>query len=411
MAGMSPRLALGALAAALAVFVACPADAGAQRPFAQWEQVDFRRTPVARADVERLPLDQLQRLRGLVFGRHGRIFDDADSAVAAWLRTRPWYRPDSTYTNARLNATERASLDLIREQEAQRHPHIQNGDMRWWRDRVITRANLEGSRHFFDWEVLEAEVEAIHGKVFWRQPGPQPLESEEDCEGEADASGCFLQYYFNARYWYRPRADYRASELSATERANMDTIALARISDNGGWLPPGMMHLFAREPVPDSLLRRVGLYDLRILRNEVYARRGRRFTTPWLKGWFARQAWYQPRATFSVRDLTPVDSINIARILAAEDRWHERLSSDSLEEGHFDGLYPEAARRLRNEIFARHGRPFTDPALRSYFASLPWYREDPAYTDARLTPTERYNVASLVRYEARARRGERFTVG
>jgi hypothetical protein len=41
------------------------------------------------------------------------------------------------------------------------------------------------------------------------------------------------------------------------------------------------------------------------------------------------------------------------------------------------GLSPAQARIARNEIFARHGRPFRDPALRRHFERYPWYRPRP----------------------------------
>jgi hypothetical protein len=74
-------------------------------------------------------------------------------------------------------------------------------------------------------------------------------------------------------------------------------------------------------------------------------------------------------------------------------------------------LFPEVARRLRNEIFARHGRTFKDPLLQSYFASQEWYRANPKFDLKMLTPIERANVLTIQRYEARAKEGQRFTPG
>ena len=41
------------------------------------------------------------------------------------------------------------------------------------------------------------------------------------------------------------------------------------------------------------------------------------------------------------------------------------------------GLSPAQLRMARNEIFARHGRPFRDPQLRAHFERYPWYRPRP----------------------------------
>lgn len=50
---------------------------------------------------------------------------------------------------------------------------------------------------------------------------------------------------------------------------------------------------------------------------------------------------------------------------------------------------------LRNEIFAARGRAFATPAYREYFAAQPWYRVDPAYSDARLSANDKANAEIL----------------
>jgi hypothetical protein len=54
---------------------------------------------------------------------------------------------------------------------------------------------------------------------------------------------------------------------------------------------------------------------------------------------------------------------------------------------------------MRNEIYARHGRRFDNPALQSYFESKPWYRGVYAPTrfrDEWLSPVERANSVLLL---------------
>lgn len=53
----------------------------------------------------------------------------------------------------------------------------------------------------------------------------------------------------------------------------------------------------------------------------------------------------------------------------------------------------------RNEIFARHGRPFTSPVYRDYFNQTDWYEENPNYSDSLLSPAEKRDAAILLRYE------------
>jgi hypothetical protein len=379
-----------------ALFLA--ASAGAQSP-TSWEKFDFAHGQVDSAAIDHLSLLALRQLRGIVFGKHGRPFSD-DPDVLRYLKTRPWYRPDTTFTNQRLNAREKANVDVIRAAEARKHTQIETGDMRYYQNRVITTAML-GHHTAGDWEVLGAEIGALHGQTFMDE---EP--DEEDAEGRAT---WVLQKFFDERYWYHRRRDYSNKELSAIERANADTIALARMRDLKLAVAPGVMYLFQTTALTDTLLRGVSLYELRVIRNELYARHGRRFETPWLRDYFKNEPWYTPRASFTIAELSETEKENIKVIQAVEARRHEELSTRELSNYDVEGLFPEIARRLRNEIFARHGRTFKDPHLQSYFASQAWYHADPKFSLGSLTPLERKNVTFILAYEAQAKEGQRFT--
>src|SRR5262249_57360855 len=127
-------------------------------------------------------LDELAWLRGIVFGRHGRVF--RNDAIQKWLEIQQWYRPDPAFRNSMLNDMERENLDLIREAEARQHDFIQPGDLRWWQDRLMTGETL-GRHSSAEWLVLRAEGAAVHGR---RLP-PEPL----------------LPHHLAHRYSYRPR--------------------------------------------------------------------------------------------------------------------------------------------------------------------------------------------------------------
>src|SRR6476661_1151731 len=244
------------LSALLLVSTLATEGAGAQSPTA-WEKFDFAHGRVDSAAIDHMSLLALRQLRGIVFGKHGRPFPD-ETDVQTYLKSRPWYRPDTTFTNARLNAREKANLDVIRGAEARKHTQIETGDMRYNQNRVVTTAML-GHHTAADWEVISSEIGAIHGQTFMDE---EP--DEEDYEGR---DVWILQKYFDERYWYHRRKEYSNKELSAIERANADTIALARMRDLKLAVAPGTMYLFQTTSLTDTLLRGVSLYDLRILRN------------------------------------------------------------------------------------------------------------------------------------------------
>lgn len=77
-------------------------------------------------------------------------------------------------------------------------------------------------------------------------------------------------------------------------------------------------------------------------------------------------------------------------------------SSSYLEESDLEGLSKEECRIARNEIYARHGRMFTDEALQSYFDSKDWYDgyiEPEDFDESVLNEYETSNRDLIVEYE------------
>ncbi|HEY0051215.1 MAG TPA: YARHG domain-containing protein, partial [Pyrinomonadaceae bacterium] len=70
--------------------------------------------------------------------------------------------------------------------------------------------------------------------------------------------------------------------------------------------------------------------DLRILRNEIYARRGRVFKDRELQKYFETTDWYQPNPDFKDDMLGEIEFKNLAAIKLAEEN---ALSKFSEEEG------------------------------------------------------------------------------
>lgn len=68
--------------------------------------------------------------------------------------------------------------------------------------------------------------------------------------------------------------------------------------------------------------------------------------------------------------------------------------SDShyLHGGELYGLSNWQLTLARNEIYARHGRPFDNPHIRAYFLKQPWYSPDSSFTESRLSKVERTNA-------------------
>jgi hypothetical protein len=361
----------------LIAFVAIPVVA--QDPMDAVKELDFKKTSLKQAQVQKLSPEDLKLLRGIIFGRHGRVFKDND--IKVYLEEQSWYKPNPEFKNSLLNEVERQNLDLIRIAEAAKHEFIQPGDMRYWRDRQITARKL-GKHSGAEWKVLVAEVEAIHGKRFDDEP--------------------WLQRYFEERYWYFPSDKYDAKKLSAIERKNLEILSGAQKRQRNVALLPGDMQFFENRTISEQMLHGLSLHELRLLRNEVYARHGRMFRAEWLQQYFFFQPWYAPDENFKDEELSGNDKLNVETIVKYENQIHQELSTKPITRALLDGLFLEDASQMRQEIYARHGKLFKEPWLQKYFSSFDWYKADPNFSDALLSEVEKKNIATIAAYEKSA---------
>jgi hypothetical protein len=369
------------LASAALILFVFAATAGAQSEAfkKEWESFDYAAKQIRREQLKDLTLEDLKLMRGIVFGRHGRVFKDWD--IGLYLREQKWYKPDPNFNNSSLNETERRNLDLIREFEAKLHETIEPGDMRWWQTRRILPKNL-GEHTAAEWRILRAEIEAIHGKRFDDQP--------------------WLQNYFEERYWYQPKDSYDPRQLTDIERRNMTAIDAAQKKQRNAAVSPGDMEHFQKTALSEEMLRGLGLYELRLLRNEIYARRGRQFRTEWIAQHFYSQLWYEPREDMTEPELSEIERKNVETIVKYENALHEELATKPVSKALLEGMFLEDARKLRQEIYARRGKVFKDRWLQKYFESFSWYKPDPKYKDATLSAVERQNVSTILAYEKKA---------
>jgi hypothetical protein len=348
-------------------------------PISEWEKFDFAKKSVRPEDLPRVPLKELKLMRGLVFGRHGRIFIEPE--IQEYLNARKWYQPDDKFNNAMLNKIERQNLDLIREAEARKHSRVEPGDLRFYRDQLITREML-GKPTLAELHIMQAEIEAIHGKRFDDEPS--------------------LQTYFEERYWYAPAARYEPGKLSEIERKNMATLAGFQKTARNLKIAPGDMISFQNRLLTEDLFKGLSLHELRLIRNEIYARRGRQFKTFWIQDYFYGQSWYRPLEEFKEPELSEIEKRNIATIVAYENRIHQELSTKAVTNDLLEGMFLEDASKLRNEIYARRGKIFKDKWLQKYFSSFAWYKANPKFSEGLLTEIEKKNVATIKAYQGKA---------
>jgi hypothetical protein len=353
----------------------------------KWDKFDFTKKKVTKAQLGKLQyqqddtdtVDELAILRGIVFGKHGRVFKER--AIQEYLEKQAWYKPNSKFKNSVLTPMERANLDLIRMAEAERHDYIQPGDLRYWKDKEIPDDKVF-SDSAANWQVMIAEVEAIHGKTFPDQE--------------------WLQKYFDERYWYKANPKYSAAVLSPTERKNLEKISAKKEESHNTKVSVGDMDKFQSVLLTRELLENVTLNDLRLMRFEFYARHGRKYNAPGFQQNFEWRDWYKPLKNQSQVKLSKIEEQNVKLIEQLEAEWREKLATEEITEDMITGLYIEDLRVLRNEIYARRGRVFKDIELQKYFAAQSWYKPNPDFKDELLTEREYKNLGVIRQAEESA---------
>jgi YARHG domain len=229
-------------------------------------------------------------------------------------------------------------------------------------DRIITPADLDGR--------TLRELALMRNTIFARAGNPfvKP----------------WLDAYFSAQPWYKKAAKQDLSVLTEVDRKNVaiiadkessftrdqllamrsgiqarvgggkaseeDTIELSLIGAAlGEYSGDPTVPAAQRNPLEDptvldhqltsAQLGTLSRRDLRLLRNTIYARHGRPFTSAVLQLYFGDKAWYASRADYSDAMLTDVDKRNIQLVKSMEDRLGGPLSEweHELEEGWFQG--------------------------------------------------------------------------
>ena len=336
---------------------------------------NFAKTRLTKARLARLKEDEnaddFALLRGVVFGKRGRIFKER--SIQDYLDKQPWYKPNKNFSNAVLTPVERANLDLIRLAEAEKHPFVEPGDMRIWKAKLITDDNL---RDYTGAEltILIGEIEAIHGKTF----------SEE-----------WLQKYFDERYWYKQNAAYDPAALTEIERKNIERLTTEKEKNRKTAISIGDMDNFQNVLLTEDKLAGLSLLDLRILREEFYARHGKKFDAPGVRDYFNWRDWYKPAKNQKAIKLNETEQKNVDLLAAYEAKMREWFSTNAVTDDAIGALFAEDLRVLRNEMYARHGRVFKDKKLQQYFEAQSWYKPNPEFTDDQLSEVEIQNLAKI----------------
>src|SRR5258708_22641555 len=167
----------------------------------------------------------------------------------------------------------------------------------------------------------------------------------------------WLNDYFTAQSWYHPLDQMDESKLTDLDRKNAEMIATYDADITREQLMAGQSELVSTKTPEDKIemrlvairlgkwvgsdedqptaledptlldkqitvdqLKDFSRRDLRLLRNLIYARRGRPFNSDVLKSYFQTVEWYKPDPKYTDARLTAIDKRNINVILSVENQ-------------------------------------------------------------------------------------------
>jgi hypothetical protein len=259
--------------------------------------------------LEERTLRELSIRRNTIFGRYG-----WDGYRKPWLRayfhSQPWFKPNKSFHYSLLTEADRANVHFvaIREQswtegELKAHQteiYIRYGKV--WGDKpkwLLRNGKTVASCHPESLDLADPE----DADAFDATDEPEPF----DCQAEKTPG-------------YKPDPRFSEAKISADDRVELGLIsrALGQFSVDDSKRDREERSLDSLLDVDD--LRQLSLRDLRLLRNTIFARRGRQFVSPVLQTHFANLGWYHPDPSYTDDRLRFVSSTWTTKRMWDHDR-------------------------------------------------------------------------------------------
>jgi hypothetical protein len=272
--------------------------------------------------LESKSLRELSILRNTIYARYG-----WDGYRKPWLRAyfhaQPWFKPNPKFSYKQLGDVDRKNAHFV-----------------GVREQSLTDVELVRMRD---------DVYARYGKVWTQKPQwtlkngktvgacRPPKGADLDENGDLDEDTYPACHYPKLK-WYRPNPKFSPSMLSADDKIELGLLARAM----GNFALDDESRGKSEESLERALgldeLRQLSLRDLRLLRNTIYARRGRIFKSEVLRDHFGGMQWYKARPDYTDKLLSQNDVRNIALIKSVENEFGGPLSDeDWLTEPASDG--------------------------------------------------------------------------
>ena len=271
--------------------------------------------------LESKSLRELSILRNTIYARYG-----WDGYHKPWLRayfhSQPWFKPNPKFSYKQLSDADRKNAHFIGSRE-QSLTDVELGKMR---DDIFARYGKVWTE--------KPEWTLKSGKTVKQCAKPKGAEPNDYDDIDAAFPAC---RYAKAK-WYKPDPNFSPSKIADDDKIELGLLSramgqFALDDDARGKTEGSLDRTLTLEEV-----RQLSLRDLRLLRNTIYARRGRTFKSEILRDHFSGMEWYKPRTDYSDKLLTQNDVRNISMIKSVENEFGGPLSDeDWLTEPATDG--------------------------------------------------------------------------
>jgi hypothetical protein len=266
-------------------------------------------------------LRELSILRNTIYARWG-----WDGYRKPWLRdyfhAQPWFKPNPKFSYKLLSEADRKNAHFI----ATREQSFTDVELKALRDEVYARRGKVWND--------KPEWPLRSGKTVRSCKRPKSAAADEGDRAPDESRDC----QFADKPWYRPDPAFSDAKLTVDDKIEIGLIDRASGSFALDDESRGKSEASLDRILAPAELRQLSLRDLRLLRNTIYARRGRPFKSQILRDHFEGMSWYKVDAAYTDKLLSANDARNVALIRSVENEFGGPLSDeDWLTEPATDG--------------------------------------------------------------------------
>ena len=302
-------------------------------------------TIIDEAQLQRTAFSDIISYGNELLARHGFIFENKD--VLDYYNRKPWYKPENNFlmSTAGFSPIEKSNYDILDKRNVEVKNKINDIIHNYYNslaedtfdannfyservDRYITRKNLSSSEinalfkkekldftnprfQFIEPIVIEYEgvkngADFFSFKVFYGVFRPS--------KNKYQTCSIKLRWGFNQNFKITHYEEAGLENLKFSEKDDFD----AEITNNISNITPGKYPEGSTRILTDNEVSNQSKDDLKLMRNEIYARHGYIFNTSEMVNYFSKQSWYSPTSSDVNSSLTEIEKKNIQLIKSYE---------------------------------------------------------------------------------------------